>query len=69
MAKLSRVTKALNKAKKMVDNSNAPTLELNRVAENYKATLKEANVETSNIVSKIKEKPGSNFPEQRNVEL
>lgn len=68
MAKLSRVTKALNKAKKMVDNSNAPTLELNRVAENYKATLKEANVETSNIVSKIKEKPESNFPEQRKAE-
>lgn len=68
MAQLSRVTKALNKAKKMVDNSNAPTLELNRVAENYKATLKEANVETSNIVSKIKEKPESNFPEQRKAE-
>ena len=68
MAKLSRVTKALNKAKKMVDNSNAPTLELNRVAENYKTALKEANVETSNIVSKIKEKPESNFPEQRKAE-
>lgn len=68
MTKLSRVTKALNKAKKMVDNSNAPTLELNRVDENYKATLKEANVETSNIVSKIKEKPESNFPEQRKAE-
>lgn len=67
MAKLSRVTKALNKAKKMVDNSNAPTLELNRVAENYKATLKEANVETSNIVSKIKEKPKSTFAEERKV--
>lgn len=68
MAKLSRVIKALNKAKKMIDNSNAPTLELNRVTENYKATLKEANVETSNIVSKIKEKPESNFPEQRKAE-
>lgn len=68
MAKLSRVIKALNKAKKMIDNSNVPTLELNRVTENYKATLKEANVETSNIVSKIKEKPESNFPEQRKAE-
>ena len=68
MAKLSRVTKALNKAKKMVDNSNAPTLELNRVAENYKTALKEADIETSNIVSKIKEKPESNFPGQRKAE-
>lgn len=68
MAKLSRATKALNKAKKIVDKSNTPTLELNRVAENYKATLKEDNVETSNIVSKIKEKPKSNFPEQRKAE-
>lgn len=68
MGQLSRVTKALNKAKKIVDKSNTPTLELNRVAESHKATLKEANVETSNIVSKIKEKPESNFPEQRKVE-
>ena len=64
-ASVSRITKALNKAKKMVDNSNAPTLELNRVAENYKATLKEANVETSAVANKIKEKPKSAFAEER----
>lgn len=64
-ASVSRITKALNKAKKMVDNSNAPTLELNRVAENYKATLKETNVETSAVTNKIKDKPKSAFAEER----
>lgn len=65
MAQLSRVTKALNKAKKIVDKSNAPTLELNRVAENYKTALKEADIETSAVANKIKEKPSSAFAEER----
>lgn len=64
-APVSRITRALGKAKKMVAEANSPTLELNRVAENYKATLKEASVETSAVTNKIKEKPKSTFAEER----
>lgn len=64
-APVSRITRALSKAKKMVAESNSPTLELNRVAENYKTALKEADVETSAIANKIKEKPNSTFAEER----
>lgn len=63
-APVSRITRALGKAKKMVAEANSPTLELNRVAENYKATLKEASVETSAITNKIKEKSKSTFAEE-----
>lgn len=65
VAPVSRITRALGKAKKMVAEANSPTLELNRVAENYKATLKEASVETSAVTNKIKEKPKSTFAEER----
>ena len=41
---VSRITRALGKAKKMVAEVNSPTLELNRVAENYKTALKEADL-------------------------
>lgn len=64
-APVSRITRALNKAKKMVAESNSPTLELNRVAENYKTALKEADIETSAVANKIKEKPKSTFAEER----
>ena len=64
-APVSRITRALGKAKKMVAEANSPTLKLNRVAENYKATLKEASVETSAVTNKIKEKPKSTFAEER----
>lgn len=64
-APVSRITRALSKAKKMVAESNSPTLELNRVAENYKTTLKEADIETSAVTNKIKEKPKSTFAEER----
>lgn len=62
---VSRITRALSKAKKMVAESNSPTLELNRVAENYKTALKEADIETSAVANKIKEKPKSTFAEER----
>lgn len=64
-ASVSRITRALSKAKKMVAESNSPTLELNRVAENYKTALKEADIETSAVANKIKEKPSSAFAEER----
>lgn len=64
-APVSRITRALGKAKKMVAETNSPTLELNRVAENYKIALKEADIETSAIANKIKEKPSSAFAEER----
>ena len=64
-APVSRITRALGKAKKMMAEANSPTLELNRVAENYKTALKEANIETSAITNKIKEKPKSTFAEER----
>ena len=64
-APVSRITRALSKAKKMVAESNSPTLELNRVAENYKTALKEADIETSAVTNKIKEKPKSTFAEER----
>ena len=64
-APVSRITRALSKAKKMVAESNSPTLELNRVAENYKTALKEADIETSAVANKIKEKPSSAFAEER----
>lgn len=64
-APVSRITRALGKTKAMVTKADSPMLELNRVAENYKTALKEADIETSNIANKIKEKPESNFPEQR----
>lgn len=66
-APVSRITRALGKAKKMVAESNSPTLELNRVAENYKTALKEADIETSAVANKIKEKPKSTFAEERKV--
>lgn len=62
---VSRITRALSKAKKMVAESNSPTLELNRVAENYKTALKEADIETSAVANKTKEKPKSTFAEER----
>ena len=64
-APVSRITRALGKAKKMVAEANSPTLELNRIAENYKTTLKEADIETSAVTNKIKEKPKSTFAEER----
>ena len=64
-APVSRITRALSKAKKMVAESNSPTLELNRVAENYKTALKEADIETSAVTNKIKEKPKSTFAEEQ----
>ena len=64
-ASVSRITRALSKAKKMVAESNSPTLELNRVVENYKTALKEADIETSAVANKIKEKPSSAFAEER----
>lgn len=64
-ASVSRLTRALGKAKKMVSEANSPTLELNRVAENYKTALKEADIETSAVANKIKEKPESAFAEKR----
>lgn len=64
-APVSRLTRALGKAKKMVAEANSPTLELNRVAENYKTALKEADIETSAVANKIKEKPKSAFAEER----
>ena len=66
-APVSRITRALGKAKKMVAEANSPTLELNRVAENYKTALKEADIETSAVANKIKEKPKSTFAEERKV--
>lgn len=62
---VSRITRTIGKAKKMVAEANSPTLELNRVAENYKTALKEADIETSAIINKIKEKPKSTFAEER----
>ena len=64
-ASVSRITRALSKAKKMVAESNSPTLELNRVVENYKTALKEADIETSAVANKIKKKPSSAFAEER----
>lgn len=64
-APVSRITRALGKAKKMMAEANSPTLELNRVAENYKTALKEADIETSAVANKIKEKPKSIFAEER----
>ena len=64
-APVSRITRALGKAKKIVAEANSPTLELNRVAENYKTALKEADIETSAVTNKIKEKPKSTFAEER----
>ena len=64
-APVSRITRALGKAKAMVAKADSPTLELNRVAENYKTALKEADIETSAIANKIKEKPKSTFVEER----
>ena len=64
-ASVSRITRALGKAKKMMAEANSPTLELNRVAENYKTALKEADIETSAVTNKIKEKPKSTFAEER----
>lgn len=64
-ASVSRIIRALSKAKKMVAESNSPTLELNRVAENYKTALKEADIETSAVANKIKEEPSSAFAEER----
>lgn len=64
-APVSRITRALGKAKKMMAEANSPTLELNRVAENYKTALKEADIETSAVTNKIKEKPKSTFAEER----
>lgn len=64
-APVSRITRALGKAKAMVAKSDSPTLELNRVAENYKTALKEADIETSAVANKIKEKPSSAFAEER----
>lgn len=66
-APVSRITRALGKAKKMVAEANSPTLELNRIAENYKTALKEADIETSAVTNKIKEKPKSTFAEERKV--
>lgn len=64
-APVSRITRALGKAKAMVAKADSPTLELNRVAEKYKTALKEADIETSAITNKIKEKPKSTFAEER----
>lgn len=64
---VSRITRALGKAKAMVAKADSPTLELNRVAENYKTALKEADIETSAIANKIKEKPKSTSAEERKV--
>lgn len=64
-APVSRITRALGKAKAMVAKADSPTLELNRVAENYKTALKEADIETSAVANKIKEKPKSTFAEER----
>lgn len=64
-APVSRITRALGKAKKMVAEANSPTLELNRIAENYKMALKEADIEISAVANKIKEKPKSTFAEER----
>lgn len=64
-APVSRITRALGKAKKMIAEANSPTLELNRIAENYKTALKEADIETSAVTNKIKEKPKSTFAEER----
>lgn len=64
-APVSRITRALGKAKAMVAKADSPTLELNRVAENYKTALKEADIETSAVTNKIKEKPDSTFAEKR----
>lgn len=64
-APVSRITRALGKAKAMVAKADSPTLELNRVAENYKTALKEADIETSAVANKIKEKPNSTFAEKR----
>ena len=64
-APVSRITRALGKAKAMVAKADSPTLELNRVAENYKTALKEADIETSAIANKIKEKPKSTFTEEQ----
>lgn len=66
-APVSRITRALGKAKAMVAKADSPTLELNRVAENYKTALKEADIETSAVTNKIKEKPKSTFAEERKV--
>lgn len=66
-APVSRITRALGKAKKMVAEANSPTLELNKVAENYKTALKEADIETSAVANKVKEKPKSTFAEERKV--
>lgn len=64
-APVSRITRALGKAKAMVAKADSPTLELNRVAENYKTALKEADIKTSAVANKIKEKPKSTFAEER----
>ena len=64
-APVSRITRALGKAKAMVAKADSPTLKLNRVAENYKTALKEADIETSAVTNKIKEKPKSTFAEER----
>lgn len=64
-APVSRITRALGKAKKMMAEANSPTLELNRVAENYKTALKEADIEISTVTNKIKEMPKSTFAEER----
>lgn len=64
-APVSRITRALSKAKAMVAKADSPTLKLNRVAENYKTALKEADIETSAVTNKIKEKPKSTFAEER----
>lgn len=64
-APVSRIIRALGKAKKMVAEANSPTLELNRIAENYKTAIKEADIETSAVTNKIKEKPKSTFAEER----
>ena len=66
-APVSRITRALGKAKAMVAKADSPTLELNRVAENYKIALKEADIETSAVTNKIEEKPKSTFAEERKV--
>lgn len=64
-APVSRITRVLGKAKAMVAKADSPTLKLNRVAENYKTALKEADIETSAVANKIKEKPNSAFAEER----
>lgn len=66
-APVSRITRALGKAKAMVAKADSPTLELNRVAENYKTALKEADIEISAVTNKIKEKSKSTFAEERKV--